>query len=113
MSKFLAFALLAVFTAGASVNTHSVAGAAPTISIPNYRGSGGILGDFLHCVRTRQRPFRHVEVAHRTVSHCHLGNIAIWLNRPLRWDPVKEEIVGDPEASRWLERPSRAPWHLV
>ncbi len=87
--------------------------AAPTISIPNYRGSGGILGDFLHCVRTRQRPFRHVEVAHRTVSHCHLGNIAIWLNRPLRWDPVKEEIVGDPEASRWLERPSRAPWHLV
>lgn len=84
----------------------------PSIVIPNYQGRGGIFGDFLHCVRTRQRPFRDIAVAHRTVTVCHLGNIAYWLDRRLQWDPVKEEIVGDFEANQWLSRPKRAPWHL-
>jgi len=84
----------------------------PNIRIPNYKGSGGIFGDFLHCVRTRQKPFRDIEVAHRTATHCHLGNIAYWLKRPLKWDPVKEEIIGDKEASRWLDRAAREPWGL-
>jgi hypothetical protein len=84
----------------------------PGIVIPNYKGSGGIFGDFLYCVKTRQRPFRDIERAHRTVTVCHLGNIAYWLNRPIKWDPVKEEIIGDYEASQWLSRPKRAPWHL-
>ena len=43
---------------------------------------------------------------------CHLGNIAYWLNRPIRWDPVKEGIVGDEEAGRWLDRPKREPWNV-
>ena len=85
---------------------------APSIVIPNYRGRGGINGDFLECVRTRQRPFRDIERAHRTVTVCHLGNIAYWLGRRIKWDPVKEEIIGDEEANRWLSRPMRAPWHL-
>jgi len=85
---------------------------APGIIIPNYKGSGGLIGDFLHCVRTRQRPFRDIAIAHRTVTVCHLGNLAYWLNRPLKWDPVKQEIIGDEEASRWLSRPMRAPWQL-
>ncbi len=82
----------------------------PNIYIPNYKGHGGIFGDFLHCVRTREKPFRDIEIAHRTATFCHLGNIAYWLNRPLKWDPVKEEIVGDPEATRWLDRAKREPW---
>ena len=84
----------------------------PDVHIPNYRGRGGIFGDFLHCVRTRERPFRDIEIAHRTATHCHLGNIAYWLKRPLKWDPIKEEIVGDAEAARWLDRPMREPWRL-
>ena len=84
----------------------------PDIHIPNYKGSGGIFGDFLHCVRTRERPFRDIEIGHRTATHAHLGNIAYWLKRPLKWDPVKEEIVGDAEANRWLDRPKREPWRL-
>jgi len=86
---------------------------APKIFIPNYKGGGTLLGDFLHCVRTRQRPFRHVETVHRTASFCHLGNIAYWLNRPLKWDPLKEQFIGDDEANRWLSRPARAPWQFV
>jgi hypothetical protein len=81
-------------------------------NMPNYRGHGGIFGDFLDCVRTREKPFRDIEIAHRATTVCHLGNIAYWLNRPLRWDPVKETMVGDEEANRWLDRPKREPWTL-
>ena len=82
------------------------------VDMEGYRGRGGIFGDFLHCVRTRERPFRDIEIAHRATTVCHLGNIAYWLKRPLKWDPEQEEIVGDPEASRWLNRPKREPWLL-
>ena len=84
----------------------------PKIHIPNYKGNGGIVGDFLHCIRTREEPFRNIEAAHRTATVAHLGNIAYWLNRPIRWDPDKEEILNDPEASRWLDRNKRAPWSI-
>jgi hypothetical protein len=82
------------------------------VDMPGYRGTGGILGDFLDCVRTRQRPFRDVEIAHRTATVCHLGNLAYWLKRPLEWDPDKERFVDDPAADRWLDRPRREPWTL-
>ena len=68
--------------------------------------------DFLESVRTRTKPICDVEVGCRSVTVCHLGNIAYWLKRPIRWDPVKEKIVGDPEASRWLKRSYREPWIL-
>ena len=86
----------------------------PVAHVPmmTYKGSGGIQGDFLHCVRTRQRPFRDVEYGHRAATVCHLGNIAYWLKRPLKFDPDKEEIVGDDQAARWIDRPRRAPWRL-
>ena len=83
------------------------------VHIPNYKGRGGLIGDFLHCVQTRERPFRDIEIAHRAVSVCHLGNIAYWLKRRIKWDPVKEEIIGDKEASRWLDRPMREPYALI
>ena len=82
------------------------------VDMPTYRGRGGIFGDFLHCVRTRERPFRDVEIAHRACTVCHLGNIAYWLKRPVKWDPVAEQIIGDPEANRWLDRPKREPWAI-
>lgn len=68
--------------------------------------------NFLQCVKTRKRPICDVEVGHRSVSACHLGNISVRLGRPIRWDPEKEEILADAEAARWLSRPMRAPWHL-
>ena len=92
---------------------NQVKGDPPDIYIPDYKGRGGIFGDFLHCVRSRELPFRDIEVAHRTATVCHLANIAYWLNRPLKWDAEKEEIIGDPEANRWLDRPKREPWSMA
>jgi hypothetical protein len=79
----------------------------------NLYKSNDHMGDFMECVRTRRRPICDVEVGARTITVCHLGNIAYWTGRPLKWDPVKEEIVGDAEASRWLDLPMRAPWRLT
>ena len=69
--------------------------------------------DWLSCIKTRQRPICDVEIGCRSVTVCHLGNIAFWTGHPIKWDPVKEEIVGDEAASRWLDRPMRAPWSLT
>ncbi|UCG15163.1 MAG: Gfo/Idh/MocA family oxidoreductase [Phycisphaerales bacterium] len=68
--------------------------------------------DWLTCIRTRRRPICDVEIGCRSVTVCHLGNLALWLDRPIRWDPDSEEIIGDVPASRWLDRPRRAPWRL-
>ena len=69
--------------------------------------------DFFACVRSRQRPITDVEIGHRTASVCHLSGIAENLGRAIRWDPVKEEIIGDPMAASMLDRPRRAPYALL
>ncbi len=76
------------------------------------RPHGGHMGDFLHCVRTRGTPIAPVEVGHRSATVCHLANIAMTLDRPLRWDPDGERFIGDEEANRMRWRPYREPWYL-
>jgi len=53
-----------------------------------------------------------VAIGASSVNVCHVGNIAYWLNRPLKWDPVKIEFVGDDEANRYASRAMREPWSL-
>jgi predicted dehydrogenase len=70
--------------------------------------------NFIDCVISRQPTAAPVEVAHRSITICHLGNIAMRLNRDkLRWDPRTEQIIGDDEAAKMLSRPYRAPWALA
>ena len=69
--------------------------------------------NFIDCVISRGPTAAPVEVAHRSITICHLGNIAMRLGRKsLRWDPRTEQIIGDDEASRMLGRPYRDPWKL-
>jgi hypothetical protein len=84
---------------------------APT-PVPTYKGAGGIYGDFLYCVQTRQRPFRDIELATHTMTVCHLGFIAYELKRSLKWDTVTQQFVGDEEANRMVDRARREPWVL-
>lgn len=71
------------------------------------------LKDFLKCVRSRQRPICDVEIGCRSVTVCHLGNLAYWYKRALKWDPVKERFVGDNEANTWLDTQKRSPWNTI
>jgi predicted dehydrogenase len=70
--------------------------------------------NFIDCVISRQPTAAPVEVAHRSITICHLGNIAMRLKREkLRWDPRTEQIIDDNEAAGMLSRPYRAPWALA
>ena len=66
--------------------------------------------DFFSCIRTRQSPIADVEIGHRSATVGHLNNIAGKLGRPVRWDPAKEQIVGDAVAAALLDRSRRAPY---
>lgn len=68
--------------------------------------------DFLDCMRSRKRPICDVEIGCRSVTVCHLGNLAYWNHRRLKWDPANERFVGDAEANQWLDRPKREPWAI-
>ncbi len=80
--------------------------------VPSYKGQGGIYGDFIECVKTREKPFRDVEVASHTMTVCHLGLIAYELQRSLKWDTLKQEFPDDDEANRLRDRARREPWVL-
>jgi len=69
--------------------------------------------NFLDCVVSRKETVAPVETAHRSITICHLGNIAMRLGRDtLKWDPAKEQIIDDVEAAKMLSRPYRGPWKL-
>ena len=67
-------------------------------------------GNFLECIRTRQRTICDVESTHRAISIMLLGGIAERLKRPLKWDPKRERFVGDAAADKMLSLPKRPPW---
>ncbi len=69
-------------------------------------------GNWIDCIRSRKQPICHAEIGHRTATICQLNGLAERLGRPLEWDPVKEQILNDPEAARWYDRPRRAPYVL-
>jgi hypothetical protein len=69
-------------------------------------------GNFLECVRTRKRPICDIDIAHRSASALLLGGIVKQLGRPLKWDPAREEFVGDAEANRLLSMAKRPPWRV-
>ena len=68
--------------------------------------------NFIDCVLSRKRPISPVESAVQSDIISHLCDISIRVERPIRWDPHREEILDDEEASRRLSRPMRSPWHL-
>lgn len=70
------------------------------------------IGDWLGCIRSRKRPICDVEVGARTVSVCHLVNLAYWTGKRMQWDPKREVFVGGFGDNAWKDRLYRAPWTL-
>jgi predicted dehydrogenase len=68
--------------------------------------------NFYDCVVSRNDPIMNVESGHRVATLCHLGNIARWLGRPLKWDPEKEIFPGDDEANTFIDVPKRKGYEL-
>jgi hypothetical protein len=73
---------------------------------------GGHHGEWHTCIRTREKPICNEDAAYQTEFLCHSSDIAQTLQRPLKWDPLKEEFIGDEEANRLTHRAYRSPWRL-
>jgi len=66
--------------------------------------------NFFDCIKSRNQTVAYPEAMHRAMTTVHAANICMWLGRNLKYDPVKEEFIDDPEANRLRARTMRAPW---
>lgn len=66
--------------------------------------------DFIGAIEEKRRPIADIETGHISTASCILANIAMELGRPVAYDPIKQKVVGDKEATKLLERPYRKPW---
>ena len=69
--------------------------------------------NFVDSVRSGTQAVSPVDSAYRAISVALLGEIAMTTGETIKWDPEKEEIIGNPRASRLLSRPYRKPWTLL
>jgi len=68
--------------------------------------------NFFDCVKSRKQPAANASVACQSHIASHAAYIAWQLGRKLRFDPAKDEFVGDDEANRMRSRAMRQPWSL-
>jgi predicted dehydrogenase len=66
--------------------------------------------DWLESIRSRKQPAAPAEAGHRACTACLVSHAAMRLGRTLKFDPAKEQFVGDDEANKMLGRPQRAPY---
>jgi hypothetical protein len=68
----------------------------------------------MQCVRERRRPICDVEIGARSVTVCHLANLAYWHGKRLQWNPRTWEFEGDnaAEANKWRSREQREKYRL-
>ena len=63
--------------------------------------------DWINCIYDGKTLIGELETGIRSATVCHILNIARYVGRNLKWDPVKEEFIGDAEANTWLKREHR------
>jgi len=63
--------------------------------------------NFVDCMKTRAQTISPIEAAIRSDTISHMADICVRLGRPIEWDPKKEAIVNDEQATRMLSRSSR------
>ncbi|MDJ1485637.1 Gfo/Idh/MocA family oxidoreductase [Cytophagaceae bacterium YF14B1] len=66
--------------------------------------------NFLGAIETNGRPVADIEEGHISTASCILANIAMQTGRPLTYDPITRQVIGDPDATRLLARSYRSPW---
>jgi len=68
--------------------------------------------NFIEGMKARKQPISDVWSHNRMLEICHLSNIAMRLNREVKWDPVKREIIGDAQANSFLGRENRKGFEI-
>jgi predicted dehydrogenase len=68
--------------------------------------------NLLSAIRSGRTTICPVDVAAHDQMVVQQQYISLCLGRKLRWDPAREEFIGDAEANRLLSRPMRGAWHV-
>ncbi|MEQ9408909.1 MAG: Gfo/Idh/MocA family oxidoreductase [Fuerstiella sp.] len=68
--------------------------------------------DFLDCVKTRSQPKGNADAACNAHIACHAANIALHLNRQVRYDNATHTFIDDVQANRLRSEALREPWRL-
>ncbi|QDT97287.1 Gfo/Idh/MocA family protein [Gimesia aquarii] len=68
--------------------------------------------NFIEGMKSRKQPISDVWSHNRMLEICHLSNIAMRLDRQLKWDPVKREIIDDTQANSFLTRENRKGYEI-
>jgi predicted dehydrogenase len=76
-------------------------------------GDGAHQRRFLEAVRTRRKPVCGIREGHISTASLQLANISYRTGRKIFWDETRQDIAGDPEASRYLRKDYREPWSLT
>jgi predicted dehydrogenase len=73
---------------------------------------GSHTGNFIECIKSRQRPKADVETGRLSTTICHLGNISCRLGRDVHFNPKTETFGDDKEANAYLTKEYRKPYTL-
>ena len=68
--------------------------------------------NFFEAVTDKKEPISDVHSHHRALSTCHLAAIAARLNRPIRWNPEMETVIGDEQAQGFIARAPRKGFEI-
>jgi predicted dehydrogenase len=93
-------------------NPAGIAGAAIQPGEIHLYNSSNHYQDWIDAIKSGKPPICDAETGHRTSTVCCIANIAYWLNRPLEWNPKKEQFRNDKDANSLLKASIRAPWKL-
>lgn len=72
--------------------------------------SNGHMGNFVDSVLSRKIPVSNLESAIKSDIICHMGDIGVRTGETLKWDPVKETLIGSDTAKKMMHREMRAPY---
>ncbi|MEO6316385.1 MAG: Gfo/Idh/MocA family oxidoreductase [Chitinophagaceae bacterium] len=82
----------------------------PDIEIHAAPATRSHMLNFLDAIDTGGKPVADIEQGHISTASCIIANLSMKLGRPLAYDPTQKVFLGDPEATKLLQRPYRGPW---
>jgi predicted dehydrogenase len=68
--------------------------------------------DWLTAIKARSKPICDVEIGARTVTVCHLVNLAYYHGAHMKWNPAKNQFTDKTGKKEWLDVPHRGPWKV-
>ena len=77
---------------------------------PDGQNIRELWADFLDAIKTGRRPVSDIEEGHRATNCSLLAMISYRVGRSLEWDGAKEQIIGDPAATKLMRREYRKGW---